>query len=117
MTPYGSLEFITRHGHLSGLNAFLDVYFQVGLLGFLAFVALVSLALVRSWLLASNRHPVLLVWPALVLVILLAVSAAESTVLVGFGWMLLLTCSVKAAQGMSWRSALPAARAWMSNER
>ena len=32
--------------------------------------------------------------------------SAESTVLLEFGWLLLLICSVKAAQGMSWRSAL-----------
>ena len=46
------------------------------------------------------------VWPALILVALLVTSAAESTMLVEFGWLLLLVCSMKAAQGMSWRSAL-----------
>ncbi len=107
VTPYGWLEFITQRGHRSGLNAFLDVYFQVGLVGFLAFIALVGLAFVRSWLLASNKRPVLFVWPALVLVALLTFSAAESAVLVEFGWILLLVCAVKAAQGLSWRSALP----------
>lgn len=107
VTPYGWLDFVTRQDHDSGLNAFLDVYFQAGLVGFLAFVVLIGLAFVRSWLLASNKHPVLFVWPALTLVILLAISAAESTVLVEFGWMLLIICSVKAAQGLSWRRALP----------
>lgn len=106
-TPYGWLEFVTHAHHSSGLNAYLDVYFQIGLIGFLAFVALVGLAFVRSWLLASNKRPLVFVWPALVLVVLLVVSAAESTTLVEFGWMLLLICAVKAAQGMSWRSALP----------
>lgn len=107
VTPYGWLDFITRRDNVSGLNAFLDVYFQTGLVGFLAFVALIGLAFLRSWLLASNKHPVLFVWPALVLVILLAFSAAESSALVEFGWLLLLICSVKAAQGLSWRRALP----------
>jgi exopolysaccharide production protein ExoQ len=107
VTPYGWLEFVTRRPHETGLNAFLDVYFQIGLVGFIAFVVLFGLALVRSWLLASNKRPVVFVWPALTLVVLLVVSAAESTVLVEFGWLLLLVCSVKAAQGMSWRSALP----------
>lgn len=110
VTPYGWLDFVTHREHTSGLNAFLDVLFQLGLVGFLAFVALVALAFVRSWLLASNKRPVVFVWPALVLVILLVVSMAESTSLVGFGWMLLLVCSVKAAQGMSWRSALAQVR-------
>lgn len=107
VTPYGWLDFVTQRDNNSGLNAFLDVYFQLGLVGFVAFVALIGLAFVRSWLLASNKHPVLFVWPALILVLLLAFSAAESSALVEFGWMLLLVCSVKAAQGLSWRSALP----------
>jgi exopolysaccharide production protein ExoQ len=106
VTPYGWLAFVTQREQTSGLNAFLDVYFQVGLVGFVAFLALVGLAFVRSWLLASNKRTLVHVWPALTLVVLLATSAAESTVLVEFGWLLLLVCAVKAAQGMSWRSAL-----------
>ncbi len=106
VTPYGWLDFITNRDQSSGLNAFLDVYFQLGLVGFLAFLALVGLAFVRSWLLASNKRPLVFVWPALILVALLVASAAESSVLVEFGWLLLLICSVKAAQGLSWRSAL-----------
>ena len=105
-TPYGWLDFTTGRLQNSGLNAYLDVYFQVGVIGFLAFSALVILALVRSWLLASNKRSLVYVWPALVLVVLLLSSAAESTVLVEFGWLLLCICAVKASQGMSWRSAL-----------
>ncbi|MET1004017.1 MAG: hypothetical protein ABWX96_00645, partial [Propionibacteriaceae bacterium] len=106
ISPYGWLDFVTKSQHSSALNAFLDVYFQVGLVGFLSFVALVGLAFVRSWLLASNKRPVVYVWSPLVLVVLLVTSAAESTVLVEFGWLLLLICSVKAAQGQSWRRML-----------
>jgi exopolysaccharide production protein ExoQ len=106
VSPYGWLDFVTRTEHASALNAFLDVYFQVGLIGFLSFLALVTLAFIRSWLLASNKRPVVYVWSPLVLVALLVTSAAESTVLVEFGWLLLLICSVKAAQGHSWRRQL-----------
>ena len=107
VTPYGWLEFTTGRAHATGLNAYLDVYFQVGLVGFLAFLALVLLAFVRSWLLASNKRSLVYVWAPLVLVTLLATSAAESTILFEYGWLLLVICSVKAAQGLSWRSALP----------
>jgi O-antigen ligase len=107
VTPYGWLEFTTERGHLTGVNAYLDVYFQVGLVGFLAFLALVLLAFVRSWLLASNKRSLVYVWAPLMLVTLLVTSAAESTILFEFGWLLLVICSVKAAQGLSWRSALP----------
>jgi O-antigen ligase len=106
VSPYGWLDFVTGSEHSSALNAFLDVYFQVGLVGFLSFVVLVALAFIRSWLLASNKKPVVYVWSPLVLVVLLVTSAAESTVLVEFGWLLLLICSVKAAQGQSWRRLL-----------
>jgi len=106
VSPYGWLDFVTRSQHSSALNAFLDVYFQIGLVGFLLFVTLVTLAFVRSWLLASNKRPVVYVWSPLVLVVLLVTSAAESTVLVESGWLLLLICSVKAAQGQSWRRML-----------
>ncbi|TFB74181.1 exopolysaccharide production protein [Cryobacterium glaciale] len=107
VTPYGWLEFTTGRLHATGLNAYLDVYFQVGLIGFLAFLALVLLAFVRSWLLASNKRSLVYVWAPLMLVTLLVTSAAESTILFEFGWLLLVICSVKAAQGLSWRSALP----------
>jgi hypothetical protein len=43
-----------------------------------------------------------------VLVAIIATSMAESSILIEFGWMLLVVCAVKAAQGMSWRQALPA---------
>ena len=107
VTPYGWLEFATGRLHQTGLNAYLDVYFQVGLIGFLAFLALVLLAFVRSWLLASSKRSLVYVWAPLILVTLLVTSAAESTILFEFGWLLLVICSVKAAQGLSWRSALP----------
>ena len=106
VTPYGWLEFVSNRELGSGLNAFLDVYFQLGLVGFVAFVALLGLAFVRSWVLASNKRSLVFVWPALILVILLVVSAAESTILVEFSWLLLIICSVKAAQNQSWRSYL-----------
>ncbi|TFD82664.1 O-antigen ligase family protein [Cryobacterium fucosi] len=106
VTPYGWFDFVTKRDQTSGLNAFLDVYFQVGLIGLLSFLALVGLAFWRSWLLASNKRTLVYVWSPLVLVILLVTSAAESAVLIEFGWLLLLICALKAAQGKSWRSLL-----------
>jgi hypothetical protein len=106
VTPYGWLDFVTGRDQASGRDAFVDVYFQLGLVGLLAFIALVGLAFVRSWLLASNKRTLVHVWPALILVALLVASVAESIILVEFGWVLLLICAVKASQGLSWRSAL-----------
>ncbi|WP_146134338.1 hypothetical protein [Glaciihabitans tibetensis] len=91
----------------SALSAFVDVWFQLGLVGLTAFVVFVVLALGRSWVLASNKRSVVYLWPALVLVVLIAVSTAESTALVEFGWFTLVVCALKASQDLSWRTRLP----------
>ena len=90
---------------VTAANAYFDVWFQLGIVGILAFLVLVTLAFVRSWLLASQRRSVVFVWPALVLVALITVSLAESSVLVDFGWLTLVVCTVKASRELSWRQA------------
>lgn len=105
--PFTAIQAATGVYHSDGLNAYLDVYLQVGIIGLLLFIALVGLAFVRSWLLASNRRSVVYAWAPLVLVSLLVTSVFESSILVEAGWMLLIVCTVKASQGMSWRLRLP----------
>ena len=89
----------------SALNAYLDVWFQLGLIGLLLFLGLVILTFTRSWLLAGQRRSLIFAWPALVLVALLSASLAESSLLVEYGWMTFVVCSVKAARELSWRGA------------
>ena len=93
----------------SGLNAYLDVWFQLGLIGLLAFVGLVGLTFIRSWLLASRQRSFVYAWPALVLVVLLTTGFAESSMLVEFGWLTFVVCCVKASRELSWRKAFAAA--------
>jgi O-antigen ligase len=90
----------------SALNAYLDVWFQLGLIGFILFLGFLGLAFTRSWLLASRRRSVVFTWPALVLVVLLIGALAESWILTEFGWLTLVVCSVKASRELSWRTAL-----------
>lgn len=104
--PYTWIDLATGRAHGSGLNAYLDVYFQVGVIGALLFIGMLGLALVRAWLLASTRRSVVYVWPALMLVAIAVTSFAESFALFEGGWMLLVVCAVKAARDMSWRDAL-----------
>lgn len=108
VAPYSYINNALVRDHDTALNAFLDVYLQVGIVGLCIFVALLLLAFVRSWLLASNRRTVTYAWPALVLVALIATGAAESFILVDAGWLLLVVCAVKASQNMSWRTRLRA---------
>lgn len=104
--PYVWIERAIGRDLSTALSAWIDAYFQVGVIGMLLFAALVGVALVRSWLLASNRRSVVYLWPALVLVALAVTSFAESFALQEGGWMLLVVCAVKAARDMSWRDAL-----------
>ncbi len=104
--PYLWLNLATHGTHSSALSAFFDVYFQLGLVGLISLIALVGFALVRSWLLASERRSSVYVWPALIVVALAVTSLAESTVLGEYGWMLLIVCAIKASQAMSWRDVL-----------
>ncbi|KQZ09721.1 hypothetical protein ASD23_10080 [Agromyces sp. Root1464] len=104
--PYTWIDLATGRAHGSGLNAYIDVYFQVGVIGALLFIGMLGLALVRAWLLASTRRSVVYVWPALMLVAIAVTSFAESFALFEGGWMLLVVCAVKAARDMSWRDAL-----------
>jgi O-antigen ligase len=99
--------YVSFGGHSSALNAFLDVWLQVGIVGLALFIALLGLALVRSWLLGSNKPSVVYIWPVLVLITLVIVSAAESTVLSGIGWFTLVIVTLKASQELSWRRLLP----------
>jgi O-antigen ligase len=99
--------FTTAGGDFTGsaLNAYLDVWFQLGLIGFSIFLGFLGLAFVRSWLLASRRRSVVFAWPTLVLVALLIGSLAESSILIEFAWLTLVVCSVKASRELSWRTA------------
>lgn len=90
----------------SASNAFVDVWFQLGLVGLVVFFGLVGLAFARSWLLASRQRSVVFTWSALMLVVLITTSLAESSLLVEFGWLTFVTCTVKAAHHLSWRTAL-----------
>lgn len=92
----------------SASNAFVDVWFQLGLVGLAIFLGLVGLAFVRSWLLASGQRSVVFAWPALVLVALVITALAESSILVEFGWLTFVACTVKAAEQLSWRQAFAA---------
>jgi O-antigen ligase len=88
------------------LNAFVDVWFQLGFIGLILFVGMVGLTFSRSWLLAGRRRSIVYAWPAAVLVALGIMSLAESSILAEFGWLCFVICCVKASKELSWRTAL-----------
>src|SRR5690606_27719824 len=104
--PYLALTTSPQRPASSALNAYLDVLFQIGIVGMVIFVGMLGLAFVRSWLLAGHRRSILYAWPALVLIALLLVNLAESSVLVDFGWLTFVVCCATASRELSWRRAL-----------
>ena len=117
--PFNDL--VTRAGvvQLHAHNAWLDVWLQLGILGLVVFGALVLTALVRSWILATERphelpgvvpadaapgvraaparpgFTAMSLLPLLLLVALLVQSVAESRLLVEYGMFLLVIVAVK----------------------
>jgi O-antigen ligase len=106
--PFPAFSIAGQREPASALNAYLDVWFQLGLVGVFLFAVLVGLAFTRSWLLAGRRRSVVFAWPALVLLVLAVTSLAESSMLVEYGWLTFVVCCVKAAQELSWRKAFAA---------
>jgi exopolysaccharide production protein ExoQ len=106
--PFSAINYALRTSHATGLNAYFDVLLQLGWMGLLLFTAFAGVALVRSWLDASERRSVIYAWTPLVLVTLLVDSMFESFTLFGFGWLLLVLCAVRAGQSRSWRERIDA---------
>jgi O-antigen ligase len=103
--PFTTLAVRKGVTYLQAHNAWLDVWFQLGVVGLVIFILLVVTTLKRSWFLAVDRPRVALVddlpytaltlLPLLLIAALIAQSAAESRMLVEAGWMILVVVSVK----------------------
>lgn len=103
--PFPAFVIAGQREPTSALNAYLDVWFQLGLVGLFIFLVLIVLTFTRSWLLAGRENSVVYTWPALMLVALTVTALAESSILVEYGWLIFVVCSVKAARKLSWRRA------------
>ena len=84
VAPFFALTTSADRPAMTALNAFLDVLFQLGIIGLVIFTGMLGLAFVRSWLLAGRRRSRIYAWPALVLAALILISLAESSILVDF---------------------------------
>jgi O-antigen ligase len=105
VAPFDTLVFRNGVRQLHAHNSWIDIWFQLGVLGLVVFGALVLSTLVRSWLLAID-HPqrsalrplpfaVESMLALLVLTALLVQSLAESKLLVEFGLFFLVLAAVK----------------------
>lgn len=106
--PFNDL--VVRRGvlQLHAHNAWLDVWFQLGVVGLVLFAALIVSVTWRSWFAAVDRPRVdlddslpyspLSLLPILVMVVLLVQSLAESRILIESGWVLLVLLTVATKQ-------------------
>jgi O-antigen ligase len=101
--PFSSVLSSSGTAPESALNAYADIWLQLGLAGIIALLAALGLAFVRAWLVASERRSTVYVWPALTLVLLAATSATESYLLYEGGLLLFVTSAFAAARNRSWR--------------
>ena len=107
--PFTYINYLLDDRHETALNAYFDVLLQLGVIGLLLFLLLGGVALVRSWLVASERRSVVYAWTPLVLVTLAVDSMFESFTLAGAGWFMLVLCALRAGQSRSWREDIDAA--------
>lgn len=107
--PFDDLAFRNGVRMLQAHNVWIDVWFQLGVIGLVVFAALAVSTLVRSWLLAVDHAQVsprleppytaVSLMPLLLLTALLVQSVAESRLIVEYGWALLVLIAVKSKNG------------------
>ncbi|WP_168916291.1 O-antigen ligase family protein [Microcella flavibacter] len=105
---YGGVRYLQAH------SAWLDVAFQLGLVGAVVFAVLAVTTLLRCWSWAVDAPadpaaatPALRLLPALLIVALLVQSLAESRILVEAGWLLLVYLAVASRSHSGWFEASP----------
>jgi len=107
-------DLVIRRGvqQLQAHNAWIDVWFQLGVVGLVLFSAVVLSMLTRTWFLAVDRpridlddrrpYTALSLAPVLIAVSLVVQSVAESRILIESGWVLLVLLVVKTKQEPAW---------------
>jgi len=104
--PFRTIDFLLDSSHDSALNAYLDVFLQLGVVGLVLFGGMAALSFARGWVMAGERRSGVYMWLPLMLTVILVTSLAESFTLEGPAWMLLVLCVVKAGQARSWRTLI-----------
>jgi hypothetical protein len=105
VAPFDTLAFRNGVRQLHAHNAWIDLWFQLGVLGLIVFGALLLSTLIRSWAFAVDRpqsgpegarpYSATTLLPVLIVVALIVQSLAESRLLVEYGLFLLALVAVK----------------------
>lgn len=101
--PFWNMNLTSGDIHASGLNAYLDVWFQTGLVGLVLLIITLGLAFIRSWQLASSKKSEIYLWAPLILATMMISGLAESTLLFEWGWLVVVIVAARASKEQSWR--------------
>ena len=104
--PFSTVELPSGRHAGSALNAYVDTWFQLGLIGLVLLILALGLGFARAWLVASEARSTVNVWPALTLALLGATGLAESYLIGEGGMVLVVAACIAAARKRSWRKAL-----------
>jgi O-antigen ligase len=100
--PFQHLAVFKGVTYLQAHDAWIDIYFQLGVIGLIVFGLLVLTTLGRSWLMALEAGPrrsrLIGIFPFLVMVALIVHSIAESRLLVEICFSLLVIAAIRTAQ-------------------
>ena len=98
VAPYEGLVVIHNTPHYHAHNAFLDVWLQLGLVGFLLFGFLLFVTFRSNFRLALHRVDDMHLWALMLLVIIGVQALSESRLLIEIGWVLLAMLTSRAHQ-------------------
>ena len=93
--PFKGLGVVHGVEYYQSHNAYIEMFFQLGIIGLALFVGLLIVAFVKVWRLAVRHTNPLYLWPILLLVGLMAQNLTESRMLVEIGWVYLVIITVK----------------------
>ena len=93
--PYEGLIVRDNVTYYQAHNSYLDVWLQIGIVGFLLFIAMLTFTFIKVWRLAVRHTSPLYLWPLLVFVSLLVQNLTESRMIVELGWVLVLIFAIK----------------------
>ena len=93
--PYEGLIVRDNVTYYQAHNSYLDVWLQLGIFGFILFIAMLTVTFVKTWRLAVRHTSPLYLWPILVFVGLLGQNLTESRMIIELGWLLVFIFAVK----------------------
>ena len=93
--PYEGLVVINGEKYYQAHNAYLDMWLQLGAVGLILFVILLTRVFVKTWRLGVHHSNALYLWPLLLLVTQLVRGITESRLLIQSAMMMLILFAVK----------------------